>query len=59
MHKVAVFFDRPAALYIELNDEQYAAAQDEYSWEDLFELMQDEITEHLFATTGIEDVRDV
>ena len=59
MHKVAVFFDRPPALYIELTDEQYAAANDEFSWEYFVELMQDEITDHLFAYTGIEDVRDI
>jgi hypothetical protein len=59
MHKVAIFFDRPAVLYIELTDEQYTASQDMYSWEDFIELTQDEITEHLFATIGIEDVRDV
>ena len=59
MHRVSVSFDRPPNLYLELTDEQYAAAQDEFSWEDFIELMQDELTEHLFAEIMIDDVRDI
>ena len=59
MHRVSVSFDRPPNLYLELTDEQYEAAMDEYSWEDFIELMQDELMEHLFAETPIDDVRDI
>lgn len=59
MHKVSISFDRAPNLYLTLNDEQYAAAMDESSWEDFIELMQEELMEHLFAETMIDDVRDI
>jgi len=59
MHKVSVSFDRAPNLYLELTDEQYVASQDMYSWEDFIELMQDELMDHLFAETPIDDIRDI
>lgn len=59
MHKVLVTFDRPYSLTLNLNDEQYAAAMDEYSWEDFYGLMEYEISEHLLAETNIDDIKDV
>jgi len=59
MHKVRISFERPRDLVIELNDEEYAASQDEYSWEDFFYLMEDKFADHLLETASIDDVRDI
>jgi hypothetical protein len=59
MRKVKIIFENPPSLTLELTDEQYAAAMDEYSWEDFYSLMETELSDHLFAETAISDIRDV
>jgi len=59
MHKVRITFDHPSSLVIDLNDEQYAAAMREDSWEDFYSMMELKLSDHLFGTTYIDDIRDV
>jgi len=56
--KVRISFERPRDLVIDLTPEQYAAAMDEYSWEDFYSIMEQELTDHLWAHTAIDDIRE-
>jgi hypothetical protein len=57
--KVRISFERPESLTIDLTPEQYEAAMDEYSWEEFYYLMEQELMDHLYGTTGIDEIRDV
>jgi len=57
--KVKISFDRPMDLVIELTDLQYSAAMDEDDWNEFYSMMELELEQHLFAYTGINDIRDI
>jgi hypothetical protein len=57
--KVRISFERPESLTIDLTPEQYEAAMDEYSWEEFYYLMEQELADHLWQHTVIDDIRDV
>ena len=59
MRKVRVSFYRPQDLTIELDEEQYAAAMNEDTWEDFYNLMELELEQHLISYTEIDDIRDI
>lgn len=57
--KVRISFDRPRDLVIDLTPEQYAAAMDEYSWEEFYAVAEQELMDHLWAHTTIDDIKEL
>ena len=58
MRRVQISFYRPTSLIIELTDEQYKTAMDKDDWDDFYSQMEYIFSEHLFAHTEIDDIKD-